>query len=199
VTGATLALRGEDEGVAEDLGGWMQTRSGRAYHYQNPGQHEIDIGDIAHGLSNLCRFGGHAARFYTVAEHSVLVSLVVEKTHPEHAFAALMHDSPEAYVIDMPRPLKHILGVTYANLEAKAWQAICTKFGINPTLPPCVKAADNAVLIAERDALMEEPAKAWNWAEGIKPAEVTINCWVPRIARDIFIDRFRELGRRDGP
>lgn len=182
--------------VVEDLGGWMQTRSGRAYHYENPQQDEIQIGDIAHGLSNLCRFGGHTAHFYSVAEHSVLVSLVVESTHPEHAFAALMHDATEAYVIDVPRPLKHLLGAVYAGLEAKAWAAICLKYGINPFLHECVKAADNAVLLAERDVLLERPAKAWNWAENIKPAEVAINCWIPRIARDIFIERFRELRER---
>lgn len=182
--------------VVEDLGGWMQTRSGRAYHFANPQQSEIVLGDIAHALSNACRFGGHPARFYSVAEHSVLVSLVVEKTHPEHAFAALMHDATEAYVCDIPRPLKHLLGVVYGNLEAKAWNAICLKFGICPTLAPCVKEADNTVLLAERDALLEPPPIPWAWAAGLKPAEVTINCWTPRIARNVFIDRFRELRER---
>lgn len=179
-----------------DLGGWMQTRSGRAYHFENPRQHEITLGDIAHALSNICRYGGHANRFYSVAEHSVRVSEVVERTHPEHAFAALMHDATEAYVGDVPRPLKALLGPVYAALEAKAWAAICVKFAINPFLHESVKAADNAVLLAERDVLLETPPIPWTWAAGLVPADVRIYGYAPNIARDEFIERYRELRER---
>jgi uncharacterized protein len=202
VTGATNALAAlldpaEAPRAADaDLGGWMQTRSAKAYHFEHPQQSSIVIGDIAHALSNICRYGGHSRAFYSVAEHSVLVSLVVEKTHPEHAFAALMHDATEAYVGDVPRPLKALLGRAYAELEKAAWLAICRKFGINPFLHECVKAADNAVLLAEKDVLLDEPPIPWTWAAGLTPADVAINCWIPRVAKMVFIDRFRELRER---
>lgn len=173
-----------------DLGGWMQTHSGRAYHHQNPTQASITIGDIAHGLSMICRFGGHVDRFYSVAEHSVLVSEVVP---PEHAFAALMHDATEAYVVDVPRPLKHMLGQVYADLEQKAWLAICEKFRIDPVLPPCVKEADNTVLIAEKNALLCPPPIPWTWAADIAPADVKIVGLTPPEAKAAFLARYMEL------
>jgi len=175
-----------------DLGGWMQTHSGKAYHHRSPRQESIDINDIAHALSMICRFGGHTWHFYSVAEHSVLVSQVVPE---EHAFAALMHDATEAYVCDVPRPLKHMLGAVYAELEDLAWQAICQKFFIHPVLPACVKEADNTVLIAEKHALLLDPPIPWTWAADIEPADVTIRCLEPSLAKRVFLRRYMELRR----
>ena len=182
----------EDNAAAApiDLGGWMQTHSGKAYFHKDPQQDSIKISDIAHALSNICRFGGHTSGFYSVAEHSVLVSQVVPR---EHAFVALMHDATEAYVCDVPRPLKHMLGAVYGELEARAWFAICEKFNMDPELPPCVKEADNTVLIAERDAMLKLPPLPWTWAKNIKPAKVDIQMWDPQHARQMFMKRFMEL------
>lgn len=173
-----------------DLGGWMQTRSGKAYFHQDPQQNSINLLDIAHALSNICRFGGHTDHFYSVAEHSVLVSRVVP---PEHALVALMHDATEAYVCDVPRPLKRMLGKVYADLEEKAWLAICEKFDMDPELPACVKEADNTVLIAEKNVMLLTPPIPWTWAANIEPADVVIECWDPKTAKEMFLARFLEL------
>jgi hypothetical protein len=172
------------------IGGWMQTRSGVAYFHQDPRPNDIRLTDIAHALSNICRFGGHTERFYSVAEHSVLVSQVVP---PEHAMIGLMHDATEAYVIDVPRPLKHMLGKVYSDLEDKTWAVICEKFGLDPDMPSCVKEADNTVLIAERNALLLEPPIPWTWAANLTPAAVEIRALAPADAKALFINRFIEL------
>jgi hypothetical protein len=176
--------------VAGRLGDWMQTRSGRAWFFADPRPDDVTIHDISHALSNLCRFGGHTSHFYSVAEHSVYVSLLVP---PEFAMQGLLHDATEAYVIDMPRPLKHMLP-GYMEVEALAWQAIAAKFGLPVDLDPSIKLADNQILLAERDQLLVAPPVPWTWAQGITPANVRIDCLSPRVARSFFLERFAELG-----
>jgi len=85
---------------------YIQTLSGKKFSYQFATADDIDIEDIANALSNICRFAGHLPEFYSVAQHSVLVSQIVP---PEFAFEALMHDAAEAYCQDIPAPLKALL------------------------------------------------------------------------------------------
>lgn len=137
----------EASGMVFDVqrkGDWMQVASGRKFWPLDPRADEIDIEDIAHALSMLCRFGGHVQKFYSVAEHSVWCSYVVP---PWHAMQALMHDATEAYCVDIPRPLKRGLS-NYAEIEANIWSATCERFGLKPELHAEVKAADNAMCLA---------------------------------------------------
>lgn len=76
--------------MTERIGDWIQTFTGRQFWPLDPQPDHIDIADIAHALAHDCRFGGHCRRFYSVAEHSVLLSRAVA---PEFRLAALMHDS----------------------------------------------------------------------------------------------------------
>jgi 5'-deoxynucleotidase YfbR-like HD superfamily hydrolase len=66
----------------------------------DPDPAQLDAGDIARALANQCRFGGHSRVFYSVAQHCVIVSRVVEERggDVEAVFAALMHDAAEAYL-----------------------------------------------------------------------------------------------------
>jgi hypothetical protein len=171
------------------IGGWMQTYTGGAWFFADPKPGDVNIIDIAHALSQLCRFGGHSRNFYSVAEHSVYVSLLVP---PEFALQGLLHDATEAYVVDVPRPLKHMLS-NYADFEGKAWQAIAERFGLPVDMDPSVKVADNEILLAERDQLLLEPPLPWTWANDIVPANVRIDCLSPRVAKDFFLRRFSEL------
>ena len=105
---------------AEEHHGWFLTSTGRRFVPQLPAASKIDIEDIAHALSQLCRFGGHCCEFYSVAQHSVIVSLNVP---PEHRFAALMHDAAEAYLGDVIQPIKRLLP-EYKAMESEVWRAL---------------------------------------------------------------------------
>ena len=146
----------------------------------------MNIEDIASSLSKQCRFGGHCSRFYSVAEHSVLVSHCVPA---EHALAALLHDATEAYCVDVPRPLKMMLE-GYAEIEARIWHAVAYRFSLPLDLPQCVKDADNAVLMAEKQALM--PNSSGQWPD-VAPAPVKISAFGPDNARLYFMARFAAL------
>lgn len=181
--------RERNAGLDGRLGGWMQTYTGRAYYPADPRVDDVCIDDIAHALANTCRFGGHTSRFYSVAEHSVHVSRCVP---PRFALQGLLHDAAEAYVVDVPSPLKHML-TNYAEFEARSWRAVALRFGLPKELDASVKAADNAVLLAERDALLLTPPIPWTWAAGLKPADVDIVGYPPPHAKWLFLTRFNEL------
>lgn len=176
-----------DNEVAGRTGNWMQTRLGRQFWPLDPRPEDIRIFDIAHALAMQCRYNGHCNVFYSVAEHSVLVSLVVP---PAHALAGLLHDAAEAYVGDLVRPLKrHIHG--YDAIEDRVWRAIAERYGVPVDLHESVKIADNAVLLAEQAQIMGPPPEPWN-VPG-EPAAVTINGLNPNEARSAFLDRFTQL------
>ena len=170
------------------LGDFMQTASGRVYWPIDPRSEEVDILDIAHALANLCRFGGHTRRFYSVAEHCVLVSQVVP---PADALHGLLHDATEAYCVDVPTPVKrHLSG--YTDIEHRNWRAICERFKLDPTMPDSVHAADTAVLLAEKDALMPFGVA---WGISGSPAAVHVQGLSPLSARAAFMRRWRELAQ----
>lgn len=168
-------------------GNWMQTFRGGQFWPIDPRADEVFIEDIAHGLANLCRFTGHCNSFYSVAEHSVIVSHLVPT---EHALTGLMHDATEAYVGDIGRPLKLYLA-GYKEIELRIWRAIADRYGLPHELPACIKLADNAALLAEGDKIMKpHPAP---WCVPGEPASVKIACWQPAYAEWRFMERFREL------
>lgn len=170
-------------------GDWMQTYSGGRYYPMDPRPEDIEPRDIAHALSLLCRYGGHVDRFYSVAEHCVLMS---EAVAPEHALYALLHDATEAYVVDVPRPLKRYLD-RYRDIEALSWYAIANRFNLpSLALPVEVKDADNAILLTERDALMPRAGR-WSQDDDYDPLPVTVTGWAPEEAERRYLDRLAAL------
>ena len=171
----------------ERVGDWIQVYTGRAFWPLDPRPEEIYIEDIAHALSMKCRYGGHCLRFYSVAEHSVLVSRHV----PAHAaFWGLMHDAAEAYLADIPRPVKRDLH-GWRNIEARVMAAVVARFEMTPAEPASVKHVDLAITSDERDALMA--AGGPEWGELAPPVGVSIRCWTPTDAKAAFLARFKEL------
>lgn len=169
------------------LDSWMQTATGRKFWPFAPMPSDIHIEDIAAALSKLCRYGGHCTKFYSVAEHSLLVSKVVP---PHLALQALLHDATEAYCVDMPRPIKHFLA-GYAEIEARLWSAVAARFDLPIDLDPLVKQADNDVLLAEREQIMVQTGEEWSVAG--TPADVQIRGLPPEHAEVVFLGRFKEL------
>jgi hypothetical protein len=173
-------------GVAE-RGDWIQTATGRPFWPIDPRPEDIDIEDIAHALSMLCRFGGHCLRFYSVAEHSVLLSRHVA---PEHKLWALLHDASEAYLVDVPRPLKPFLR-GYREAEGKIMAAVCDRYGLAPEMPAAVKAADTSLLMDEAAQNMSRPLVAWELKA--PPLGVTLEYLDPSEARKAFLCAFENL------
>jgi hypothetical protein len=175
--------------VSERIGNWMQTFTGKAFYPLDPRPEEIEIADIGHALSQLCRYGGHTRQFYSVAEHCVLMSHTVA---PEHALWALLHDATEAYVGDVIRPLKGHLP-EYVAVEDRLMAVIAERYGlVGTTMPAEVKEADNRILVNERDALMAAPPQSWR-LEGLHPLPVEVQGWMPKVAEWAYLDRFSDL------
>lgn len=147
--------------------GWIQTVTGGAFSLLDPRPEDVDIEDIAHALSNLCRFGGHTREFYSVAQHSVLVSIALERFQPENRelqLLGLLHDASEAYLIDLPRPIKRMEGFeAYKAREHVVEWAIRERFGLSSEWPNvlAVKAADELLLRTECRDLMAPLHPAW--------------------------------------
>lgn len=172
---------------AKRIGDWIQTASGVAFWPMDPRPEEIRIEDIAHALSHLCRFGGHSRSFYSVSQHSVLVSQNVE---PEHALWALLHDATEAYLVDVPRPLKRFLA-GYVEIENRLMSVIAAKFGLPPEMPAEVKESDNRILVDEANQLLGP--KPMPWSNPAMPLGIRICPWSPAEAKAAFLSRFDEL------
>lgn len=144
----------------------------------------IDIYDISHGLSQLCRFSGQIKAFYSVAAHSLLVSEWVEFNGgtPKEALAALLHDASEAYLQDVPTPIKRLLPAYY-RIEAHFMRAIYRKCGLKPLIPSIVWDADKAVFEQERKVLFSLVAHKMPYANR-----------TPGAVEAAFLTRFAELG-----
>jgi hypothetical protein len=176
--------------MSERIGDWIQTYTGRQFWPLDPRPDEIDILDIAHSLSNQCRYSGHVETFYSVAEHSVHVSHIVP---PEDALWGLLHDASEAYLVDLPRPLKRHseMGYLYRGIEAQLMLNVCARYGLDIIEPPSVKHADNVLLSTEKRDLMKIPPKAW--VETEPPLDMRIVPWTPLVAKERFLARYRGL------
>jgi len=168
---------------------WIQTYSGRRFNPTNPYVDAIVIQDIAHSLSMQCRFSGHCKEFYSVAQHSVMVSYICNM---DDAFWGLMHDASEAYLVDIPRPLKKSGKFdAYNEFEARMMQAICKRFGLPEKEPPSVKKADQILLATEARDLMS-PLRS-DWVQPCEPLPWKIEALPPKEAKRLFMKRFFEL------
>lgn len=172
---------------------WMLTYTGARYWPAAPQAADVRIIDIAHHLSMLCRYTGACRRFYSVAEHSVLVSQIVP---PEHALCGLLHDAPEAYTNDINKPLKRSLP-DYQRIEELNWTVIAGKFGLPWEMPEAVHEADYVMLRTEQVRLMPYCEFTDDWAREAHPT-LQLGCWSPAEAEAKFMSRFYELTRALG-
>ena len=161
---------------------YIRTFTGIKFAPLSPRLEDIDIRDIAHALSNLCRFTGHTPVFYSVAEHSVLVSKLVE---PEYALGALLHDASEAYLNDIAGPIKPFFP-EYVKAEKKLQDLIHLKWTIGGDDQfAAIKVADQKALELEQSVLFNQ----WDY-DSYHPLVV---CMEAADAEDSFLGRFKEL------
>lgn len=108
--------------------GHILTNIGRSFNVIAPKAEDIDIKDIAYALSNLCRWGGHSRGFFSVAQHCITGTLRLLEKDPAHALQFLLHDASEAYLVDVPKPIKKLLP-EYGVIESRLSAAIYDRFG----------------------------------------------------------------------
>jgi uncharacterized protein len=172
----------------------MKTFTGRIIDPMNLKPEDIDIVDIAHHLSNMCRFNGGTKFHYSVAQHLVLCSNIPCSclnigAESEHTKKKLLHDAEEAYFVDVPRPIKRLPEFEFYRTKTSAVREfLFQQFGLTPDLPQCVHEADNAMLVREGIELMNHRYAEWG-----EPANFRIDRLTPEQAKDAFLERFRIL------
>lgn len=181
-------------------GDWMQTHSGLRFYPLDPRVEDIRLEDIAHALPMVCRFRGHCARFYSVAEHSLLVAgAVFRETHDASlGLAALLHDASEAYLCDIPRPVKHLPEMAaYREVEKTVERVIAERFGLAFPMSGVVKRHDERALMTERRDLVPN-AHLSGWTGQVVdpyPESLTTGPGIEEI-RDRFLCAFAAYGGR---
>lgn len=171
---------------------WIGLLSGAQMNYNYPEKSDVTLDDLASALSNICRFSGHLPAFYSVAQHLVNTSRIVD---PRFAFDALMHDTAEAFTNDLPTPLKWAFPV-FKELEERIECAMANKFGFNYPYDDAVKQADTEMLILEK-LYVKKDDQVWPHYERIKVDHllglVDLKPWQPCRAKREFLERHEEL------
>jgi uncharacterized protein len=172
---------------------WIETVSGVQFNLVDTKPEMIQIGDVAHSLSNMSRFTGHAKYPYSVGQHTLLGSYLFEDK--ALAFRFLNHDDSEAYIGDMNRPLKHFtpVGEEFRKVEAPLQKMIYARFGIFGPDPEIIHEIDHQMLYAEKKALMGNTPFPVKWSEGEVAADVLIEEMPWRLVKRLWLDRFYEL------
>jgi uncharacterized protein len=181
---------------------WLQTASGRRLCLLNPKPDQVCIEDVAQGLSNIPRWGGRC-RFFSVAQHSVFVSRLCE---PPFALEALLHDAHEAYIGDLPTPLKRLLGESWERIESRVRDVVRLRFGVPRVQHELVTYADQLALLlearefyprdwAEFSATKSAPRLVRELASRTRPTQITaaLPPMNPDAARAQFLARWHEL------
>ena len=185
---------------------WQRMLSGRRLDLINPSAMDIEVEDIAHGLSRVARWNGQTTgdHAFSVAQHSVIVEKIARTLQPDAdrqwLLAALVHDASEYVVGDMISPFKNALGVDYRAFEDKLMQAIHIRFGlpavISPQLKKFIKRADKISAYLEATQIAgfshEESRKFFG------PPPIPVQGWVirpesPNEAKRVFVERFNAL------
>lgn len=185
---------------------WFLTAEGRQYYYDDPEHYPYTISEIAHSLGHMCRYAGHINYSYSVGQHSVFVARVVEDAllkmgEPDHVVrpicrAALLHDASEAFLVDIPRPMKRLPEMAgYRAMEERHQRAIMRYFGLEQHHElDVIKEADNQLLVTEkrdlRNASEFDPidlSKTIPWIVKIVPLS-------PPESKALFIAKWTEYG-----
>lgn len=181
--------------------GWVMTASGLAFYPLAPRVEDVRLDDIAHALAAVARFGGAAREPYSVAQHSVLVSLEMERSADgsgggrawHDGLYGLLHDAAEAYLGDVPRPLKQLEAFApYREAEQRLQRVIYAAFGLDAVEPARLKTIDRRMLRTEQQFLMP-PAVPGEGRDDVAPFPIGIVPWPFRFSKAAFLRRYADL------
>lgn len=183
-------------------GPWMQTSTGGKFFLSDPRPEEVFIMDIANGLAKEQRYGGQIDidLDYSVAEHSVLMAKYAYeslKWGERACLCVLLHDAAEAYVKDIPSPLKHVLGSTYAVVEYYILDAILDKYDLLDDMDKAhdkIKELDRLILNTEKPHLFKHGVD-WGYDQTQTMQGIELQCWRPSNAKHAFLIAFNNLTR----
>ncbi len=193
------------DGASTQTRAWQRMLSGRRLDLLDPSPLDVEIEDIAQGLSRVARWNGQTTGrwAYSVAQHSLLVEGLVGRFRPKAPKAwclfALLHDAPEYVIGDLITPFKAAVGLDYKALEARLQAAINLRFGL-PARPPksataLIKRADRAAAYLEATQLAGfssvEGHRFFGRPRGLD--DLRLDAWPPTDAKDRFLSRFTEL------
>jgi hypothetical protein len=189
--------------IVDDGSPYIELVTGGRFYYNAP---TWDIGAVAHALSLQCRFTGQCRKFYSVAEHSVLVSRIMEDMGLGDPMEGLLHDAVESVLSDVARPAKQLLA-DYKALD----KALDTSMRKNFNLPEkmtngCIQADAMALLIEAKELM---PSKGLDWndigAPGVDNQQLRalvgkttymVSCWTSDNAKEKFMQRMTDVRRR---
>jgi hypothetical protein len=169
----------------------IQTRTGVLIDVLNPSPGDFNLVDIGSALAKTNRFGGHTVEPYSVAQHSVIMAKLVPE---EDRLWALMHDATEAYIGDLPKPIKNTLPA-WDEMEGRIMGVIAEKYGLTLPMPASVKEADVRLFLTEVRDLMRDTDAFGSGAEGLKPYDFPINVWSWREAEALWLHDTQEALR----
>ena len=166
---------------------WIETFSNKCFYPHEIDESMMDIESVAHSLSQICRFGGHSHRFYSVSEHSIWVSLLSK--HPKYG---LLHECGETVIGDIPHPVKKLFP-DIIKLEDHILSSYLLHFGLNGNLPDEVKQIDRSLCYAEAKELGLRKVD-WGWDKKHKEIkDLKLRCLSPKEAEKAFLKRFNQL------
>lgn len=191
---------------------WQRMLSGRRLDLLDPSPLDVEIEDIAHGLSRVARWNGqtHGANSYSVAEHSLLVERLMALAAPKLAarwrLAALLHDAPEYVIGDLISPFKAMVGGDYKELENRLLGAVHRRFGLPVDVPQnaakAIKKADQAAAWFEATQLagfsIEEAKQHFTPPRLRSAEEIKLTPLPPDEAKRAFLQRFAALSEEAG-
>lgn len=199
-----------DDKGRKRLGAWSQAYSGERYWSLDPLPEEVHLVDIVEGLANANRYRGQTLFPYNVLTHSVLVSEAVERLARQRGWSpaairdasieGLFHDSPEAYLGDVARPLKRMRTMReYCRVEGLWESVIFERFNIKPTRETrkLVHEVDHRIVLDEIQIVMRDPGM-WprgNRYVGVEPLGIEIPKWSPERSKVQFYTRYNELSK----
>ena len=184
------------------VGSTIRLRSGLYFDLSDPREDQFTIEDIAGALSKICRFGGQIECFYSVAEHSYWCGYQAEcdGLTPDEIAAVFLHDAAEAFVGDVVKPLKLLLG-EFGRIERRIEGVIERKFGIDfGKHKKAIQKIDHEMLIAERRSMFSADDVQWEGEDSVRRLTCQFGRWRPSYAESAFLISAKRwvLGREKG-
>jgi hypothetical protein len=186
---------------------WQRMLSGRRLDLLDPSPFDIEIEDIAHGLSRVARWNGQTRghHAFSVAQHSLVVEEIALRyepgLNPTERLMVLLHDAPEYVIGDMISPFKAVMGGAYKEVEQRLQAAIHLRFGLPPKVPEplhkLLKRADGVSAYFEAVELAgfshEEADRIFGRPKGFGP-RLALEPWATEDAQARYLARFGALG-----